>query len=173
MSQHSYSRCWLHLIWATLNRESMLDQAAAARLSKFLYEYAESKSIYLKINFVNSDHVHTLIDLPTACTIESAAQWFKGASSRWIGEQKLLRGHFYWGRGYGVFSVSQSHVDRVCKYIARQPEHHRKRSFLEEYEMFVRRHGLKWHDDAKNLINPSLQGGGDHGARTMSGLTPP
>jgi len=141
----------VHLLWATLDREPMLDKKAAAKLSAFLYDYAASKQIYMKINFVNADHVHALIDLPTSCTIENVAQWLKGASSHWIGEQKLVRGHFYWGRGYGVFSVSESHVERVCRYIAGQEEHHRKRSFLEEYELFVRRHGLKWHDDGKPL----------------------
>src|SRR5262245_36844988 len=120
MSLHSYSRCWLHVVWATLDREPMLEKPAAVKLSQYFYEYAESKGIYLKINFVNADHVHMLIDLPTSCTIENVVQWFKGASSHWIGQQKLLRGHFYWGRGYGVFSVSHSHVERVCKYIAEQ-----------------------------------------------------
>ena len=151
MSLHSYSRMWLHLIWATLDREPMLTKPVAAKLSKYLYDYAESKKIYLKINFVNADHVHALIDLPTGVTIEEAAQLFKGASSHWIGEQKLVHGKFHWGRGYGVFSVSHSHLDRVCQYITNQEEHHRTRGFMEEYEMFVRRHGLAWRADAETL----------------------
>src|SRR5205085_5585759 len=84
MSVHSYSRCWLHLIWGTLNRERVLRKDAAARVSRYLSEYAETKNIYMKINFVNADHVHALVDLPTGLTIEELVQLLKGSSSHWI-----------------------------------------------------------------------------------------
>jgi REP element-mobilizing transposase RayT len=64
MALHSYSRCWVHLIWGTLNREKVLNKEAAARVSHYLHEYAETKSLYMKINYVNADHVHALVDLP-------------------------------------------------------------------------------------------------------------
>ena len=70
MSVHSYSRCWLHLIWETLNREELLNKEAAARLSRYLTEYADTKHVYMKINYVNADHVHALVDLPTNLSIE-------------------------------------------------------------------------------------------------------
>ena len=70
MSTHSYSRCWLHLIWATLNRERSLTKTAAAKLSGFFHEYSQSKDIYMKINYVNAEHVHALIDLPTKYSIK-------------------------------------------------------------------------------------------------------
>ncbi len=146
MSLHSYSRCWLHLVWATLDREPMLPKPAAAKASQFLIGYAKEKGIYMKINYFNADHVHTLIDLPTNKTIEEVAQLFKGGSSHWINENRLLRGRFSWGRGYGAFSVSHSDVDRVAAYIAGQEEHHRKRSFVAELELFVKRYGLEWRD---------------------------
>src|SRR5262245_40896617 len=65
MSTHSYSRCWLHLIWETLRREPMLDKRAAAKASINLSEYSLEKGIYMKINYCNTDHTHALIDLPT------------------------------------------------------------------------------------------------------------
>ena len=125
----------------------MLTKPAAAKVSGFLSNYSMEKGIYMKINYVNPEHVHTLIDLPTNKTIEEVAQLFKGGSSHWINEEKLLRGRFAWGRGYGAFSVSQSDVDRVSAYIARQPEHHRKKSFSEEFELFVKKYGLEWHEE--------------------------
>src|SRR5881628_612107 len=80
MSMHSYSRCWIHLIWGTLNREKLLNKTAAARVSRYVAEYAEKEGIYMKINYVNADHVHTLIDLPTALSVEKVMQLLKGAS---------------------------------------------------------------------------------------------
>jgi putative transposase len=147
MSLHSYSRCWLHMVWATLDREPMLPKIAAAEASRFLTDYSIRKGIYMRINHFNSDHVHALIDLPTNKTIEEVAHLFKGGSSHWINEHKLLRGRFSWGRGYGAFSVSHSDIDRVSAYVAGQEEHHRKRTFAEEYKLFVKKYGLEWQDD--------------------------
>ena len=74
MSTHSYSRCWLHLIWETLRREPMLDKRAAAKASANLSQYSYEKGIYMKINFFNADHTHALIDLPTNLTIEQVVR---------------------------------------------------------------------------------------------------
>jgi len=144
MSLHSYSRVWLHLVWATLERRPLLDQTAAAKLSAYLQEYARQKGIYMKINYVNADHVHALVDLPTHLSIEDIMQLLKGASAHWINEQNLVPGKFGWVRGYGVFSVSESVVPEVCAYIAKQEEHHRKKNFVDELKLFVERHGLEW-----------------------------
>ena len=79
MSKHSYSRCWLHLIWTTLDREPILDRRSGAKASRFLSNYAEEKGIYMKINYFNPEHVHTLIDLPTNKCIEEVIQLFNVA----------------------------------------------------------------------------------------------
>jgi len=147
MSTHSYSRIWLHLIWETLSREPMLNRQAAAQASKFLTGYAEEKGIYMKINYLNAEHTHALIDLPTNKCVEDVIQLFKGGSSFWINDQKLLTNRFAWGKGYGAFSVSHSDVARVANYIARQEKHHRKKTYAQEYELFVKRYGLEWRDE--------------------------
>jgi REP-associated tyrosine transposase len=147
VSRHSYSRCWLHLIWTTLNREPMLTKPAAVKASQFLTGYALEKGVYMKINYFNQDHVHTLIDLPTSKSIEEIVQLFKGSSSHWINENRLLRGRFSWGRGYGAFSVSHSHAEQVAAYIANQEEHHRKKTFNDEFETFVKKYGLEWREE--------------------------
>jgi putative transposase len=125
----------------------MLTKPAAAKVSRFLTNYSLEKRIYMKINYFNPEHVHTLIDLPTNKCIEDVIQLFKGSSSHWINENKLLRGKFAWGRGYGAFSVSHSDIERVAAYIAGQEKHHRKKSFRDEFELFVKKYGLEWHDD--------------------------
>jgi REP element-mobilizing transposase RayT len=125
----------------------MFSPEVAGRVSRFLSDYARENGICMKTNFVNADHVHVLIDLPTGMPIEQTTKLFKGASSHWINEQNLVVGRFGWGRGYGCFSVSQSDVDRVCAYIAGQAEHHRVKTFAEEYERFVKAYGLAWQED--------------------------
>ena len=147
MSLHSYSRVWVHLVWATLERRPLIGKAAAVKVSAHLTRYAGEKSIYMKINFVNPDHVHALVDLPTNLSIEELMHAFKGESSHWINQNSLIPGKFAWGRGYGVFSVSHSGVGEVAKYIAEQEQHHRKRGFTEELKLLVERYGLRWRDD--------------------------
>jgi putative transposase len=99
MSLHSYSRCWVHSIWGTLNREKLLNRTAAKRVSRYLDEYAENKGVYMKINYVNADHVHALVDLPTALSIEDLTQLLKGGSSHWINSNDIITGKFAWSRG--------------------------------------------------------------------------
>ncbi len=92
----------------------------------------------MKVNYVNSDHVHALIDLPTNITVEDVLHLYKGSSSNWINKQVNFK--FFWGKGYGAFSVSESNLDRVAGYIITQEEHHRKKSYTEEYEEFLKKH---------------------------------
>src|SRR6266446_2121263 len=86
------------------------------------------------------------------CQRACPSQFFKGGSSHWINQNALIPGKFAWGRGYGVFSVSHSGVGEVANYIAKQDEHHRKRSYSQELRLFVERYGLKWRDD--KIIDP-------------------
>ena len=103
--------------------------------------------MYMKINYVNADHVHALIDLPTGLSIEDVVQLFKGSLSHWINSNDVVKGKFAWGRGYGAFSVSESNVGAVARYIAGQEEHHRMRTFADEWKEFIERHGLQWRPD--------------------------
>lgn len=96
----------------------------------------------MKINYVNADHVHTLLDLPTNLCVEDCAKLLKGSSSHHINQNRLINTKFFWGRGYGAFSVSASQLDVVVKYIKNQEEHHRVKSFAEEYKMFIEKYGL-------------------------------
>ena len=146
MSVHSYSRCWIHLIWGTLSRERLLNKKPAAELSRYLDEYAGGQGVYMKINFVNADHVHALIDLPTGFSIEKAVQLLKGSSSHWVNSNELVTGKLR-GAENTLLSVSHSNVDLVARYIADQEEHHRLKTFTEELREFIDPHGLRWHHE--------------------------
>lgn len=147
MSVHSYSRCWLHMIWATKNRQRVSDREARKVISAHLNENAKEKEIYVKINYMNADHIHALIDLPTKYSIEDIAKLLKGELSYWINQNDIIPNKFSWGRGYGAFSVSHSIVSKVAEYIAKQEKHHKKMTFQQEYRSFVEKYGLVWHDD--------------------------
>ena len=141
MSVRSYTRIWLHLIWGTYNHENYLpDRNLRKQLSKYFYSYSEEKNIYMKINYVNSDHVHAIIDLPTNITIEDLFHLYKGSSSNWV--NKRIKYKFSWSKGYAAFSVSESNLEKVVKYVRNQEEHHRKISFIQEYEEFLKKYKI-------------------------------
>jgi putative transposase len=125
----------------------VLPKEAGLKVSNFLFDYAKSKGIFMKTNYVNPDHVHAVIDLPTKYSIEEALKLLKGGSSHWINENRIIGTKFHWGRGYGAFSVSQSNLADVVSYIANQEEHHRKKSFSQELASFVKAYGLQWQDE--------------------------
>jgi putative transposase len=148
MSLHSYSKCWIHVVWGTLNREKLLpEKKIRKKISDYLYEYSRSKKIFMKKNYVNSDHVHALIDMPTSISIEDMMHLLKGSSSHWINQHDLLNTKFSWGRGYGAFTVSESVLNKVVQYIENQEEHHKKKTFTEEYQSFIQAYGLLYTHD--------------------------
>ena len=142
MSVRSFTKIWIHLIWGTKNREKSLpDREFRKKVSQHLTQNSADKNIYMKINYVNADHVHTLIDLPTNKTIEDVSRLLKGELSSWINTELPLK--FNWGVGYAAFSVSESKLNTVVEYIKNQEEHHKRISFEEEYEEFLRGYNIK------------------------------
>ena len=142
MAIHSYTRCWLHLVWGTLDDEKILPLEVRKKLSQYFYTYSEKKGIYMRINYVMPDHVHTLIDLPTHISIEDVFHLLKGSSSHWINQNKFLEAKFAWAKGYAGFSVSHSNSKDVMHYILHQETRHWKMPFTEEYERLIKKHGL-------------------------------
>jgi len=143
MSLHSYTKLWVHIIWETLNREKLLNEKARKLVSEYLFNYSKEKNIFMKINYVNPEHVHTLINLPTNLSIEDTIKLFKGSSSHFINQDGIVPGKFSWGRGYAAFSASESQLEKVVEYIRNQREHHRVKSYAEEYDLFMRKYGFK------------------------------
>jgi REP element-mobilizing transposase RayT len=88
-----------------------------------------------------ADHVHLLIGLKPTHALADVLRTLKGDSSKWIHEE-LRQNDFAWQEGYGAFTVSKSDVDAVRRYVQDQEEHHRKRTFQEEYRALLERHGI-------------------------------
>ena len=89
-----------------------------------------------------ADHVHVVTMLPRTLSQAQLIEQIKKASSKWIKALDARYRSFFWQRGYSAFSVSSSQFDAVLQYIETQPEHHRARTFQEEYRELLRRHGI-------------------------------
>jgi len=133
-----YVRIWVHLVWTTHNREPYLSKDIRRKLFVHTKENAKAKGIYL--DFINGylEHVHCLISMNAEQNISKIAHLLKGESSYWINKNQLSRSKFFWQDDYYVKSVSDSEINRVRDYIRNQEEHHRKKTFQEEYDEFIK-----------------------------------
>jgi len=106
-------------------------------------EYATEKDFHLDMINGTEDHLHCLLSLNPKFAISDIVNELKGESSHWINEQNMMKVKFTWQRGFGAFSVSESNVKLVRKYILNQEKHHRKMSFKQEWESLLRKHNIK------------------------------
>ncbi len=147
MSLHSYNKIWIHLIWEIPAFQKIVSPDSRKIISDFLNNYSKAKDIFMQINFVNADHIHALVDMPTNLSVEDCIRLYKGASSFYINKNRITRSKFSWEKGYGALSVSPSKLGIVTDYIRNQEEHHRKKSFKEEYELFLENYGIKFEEN--------------------------
>jgi REP element-mobilizing transposase RayT len=134
----------IHLIFSTKNRETFLSEDI--RLDLHAYMATVLNNLGCPVLLINSveDHVHLLFDLGRTVSISTAVEEVKKTSSKWIKTKGPTLSLFAWQAGYGAFAVSESNVPEVRGYIANQAEHHRKRSFQEEYRSFLERHRIAY-----------------------------
>lgn len=138
-----YIRIWIHLIFSTKNRDRLISGELKPKLLKHIRENAKKKDIY--IDFINcvEDHCHILISLGSSQAISETARLIKGESSNWANKNKLSKTNFRWQEEYIAVSVSESQVNKVRNYIKNQEEHHRIKTFSEEYNLFLEKYNFK------------------------------
>ena len=144
----SFVKVYLHCVWSTKNRIPYLDSIELRqKVWNHIRENAIQKGIY--IDFINgySDHCHCLISLGVDQNIQKVIQLIKGESSFWINKNELTKEKFQWQEEYFAVSVSESILDKVREYIKNQEEHHKKKSFQEEYDEFILKYGFKMVDN--------------------------
>jgi len=139
---HTSSNILLHFIFSTQGRRPLIKAAFRADLFAYLGGIIrEMNGTALIINGI-ADHVHMLVRIRPVHSAAQIVRVVKANSSRWVHEK--WDAGFAWQTGYGVFSVSESSVAAVTKYIAEQEEHHRKHSFQEEYIAFLKKNKVAY-----------------------------
>ncbi len=141
---HSYISTYVHYVFSTKYRRKIITPALENRLYPYMAGIArKNKMRALAINGIE-DHVHLLIALPSTITIGRGIQLIKGTSSRWVCQTFPEHSWFQWQIGYGAFSVSYYHIDKIIAYIRRQKIHHRRVGFKREYVSLLERHGMDY-----------------------------
>jgi len=142
----AYIKIWVHIVWTTKNRERVLTKPARKILFPHIRENAKSKNIYLDFIGGHLEHIHCLISLNAEQTIAKTMQLIKGEAAFWFNRNLDKGNKLEWQDEYFAVSVSESKIDAVRNYIKKQEEHHKKKSFQEEYDEFIQKHGFtKFH----------------------------
>jgi REP element-mobilizing transposase RayT len=132
-----YNNLYTHFIFTTLHRLPLILEKHRERIEKYITGIINNNNSHLYSIYANPEHVHFLVSRSSKLSEESLATRVAESSERFINENKLCEHEFAWQESAAAFSVSKSDVDKVCKYILNQKEHHRKMTFAEEYEQFI------------------------------------
>ena len=134
---NTYTQVHLKFVFAPKYRASLINSNWENDLYKYITGVVQNNGH--KMISVNGmpDHVHILVGFRATQSIADFMQDVKAGSSKWINDNKYCNGRFEWQTGYGAFSYSKSQLPAVIRYIENQKEHHRKKTFLEEYKLFL------------------------------------
>lgn len=143
---NTYTSLNYHVVFSTKNREPWLESQILERLWPYLGGIARDNGMKaLEVGGV-ADHVHLLISIPASMALSKAVQLVKGGSSHWLKDTFPKLAGFSWQDGYGAFTVSQSQLSIIQTYIRNQEEHHRTRTFEEEYRAFLKKNHVEFDD---------------------------
>ena len=140
----SLANVLLHLIFSTKNRTACLDADVRPSLHAYLATVARNADCECPRVGGTVDHVHLAIRFSRTITIAKLVEELKTSSTKWIKTRSPKLAGFAWQRGYGAFSVGPADIDALLAYIDTQEEHHRTRTFQEEYRTFLKKYGVEY-----------------------------
>lgn len=141
----SLAKIWTHLIFSTKDRYPFLgDERVRNDMHAYLASILKTHNCPTLIIGGVADHIHALFVLSKNDSIANVVYELKRSSSKWAKTQGLRK--FSWQAGYGAFSVSESNVEKVRGYVARQEQHHRRKTFEEEFREFLKRYKVVYNE---------------------------
>ena len=140
---NTFSQIYLQFVFAVKGRQSLIRKENKEELHKYITGLVQNRKAKLLAVNCMSDHTHLFVGFKPSVLIADFIKEIKVESNEFINHKKWVMGRFSWQEGYGVFSYSHSHIDRVIKYVLNQEKHHQRRSFRNSISNCYR--GLKSH----------------------------
>lgn len=140
----SLSQLYVHLIFSTKDRFPFLKDDIRDRVQGYLATVVRDMGSPFVVVGGIDDHVHILFDMGRIHAAKDFVEHIKRESSKFVKTLRSNLDKFYWQRGYGIFSVSPTHRESVVRYIKNQEEHHREKTFQDEYRDFLNRYGIEF-----------------------------
>ncbi|MFU8844082.1 MAG: IS200/IS605 family transposase [Bacteroidales bacterium] len=144
---NTFTQFYAHLIFSPKNRDALIRKIWKNELEKYITGIVQNNGHKMLAIGSMPDHIHIFIGYNVNQLIPDLVETIKTSSNAWIKKNQLSKSKFEWQRGYGGFSHSRSHIDKVVKYILNQEEHHRKKSFREEYLAILKKNEIEYKDE--------------------------
>lgn len=144
---NTYSQIYIHVVFAVKGRASLISPNWKEDLYKYITGIVSARSQKLLIINGMPDHLHLLIGAKPDCCLSDLVRDIKAGSSKFIHDSGKVQGRFEWQKGFGAFSVSTSQLDVLFRYIRNQEEHHKKKTFLQEYKETLERHHIDFNSN--------------------------
>jgi REP element-mobilizing transposase RayT len=141
---NTYTQIYIQIVFAVKGRQNLILKEKREELQKFITGIVHNRGQKLFAVYAMPDHVHMLVSMSPTITISDLVRDIKAGSSKFINDQKWMTEKFNWQEGYGAFSYSKSSVDVVVKYILNQEEHHKNKSFKNEYLEFLEKFDIEY-----------------------------
>lgn len=148
----TYTQIHIQGIFAVQSRECIIQNNWRDELYKYITGVIKNNKHKPIVINGSPDHIHVLFGMRPSQSLADLMQDIKSNSSRWINEKRFLKGRFQWQEGFGAFSYGKSQLSDVIKYINNQEEHHKKRTFIEEYKELLRLFEVEY--DEKYIFKP-------------------
>jgi REP element-mobilizing transposase RayT len=133
-----YNNLYVHFVFTTQNRLPTILEKHRQRIEKYITGIVNNNHCHLYSIYANPEHVHFLVSCAPNIDPESLATIIANSSEQFINDNKLRVGLFHWQQSCSAFSVSKKDVDKVCKYILNQEEHHKKQTAKDEHDIFIK-----------------------------------
>ena len=140
----SFVKNYIHIVFSTKNRQPFIDKSIKSELHAYLGGICKEVGCPVITTGGVEDHVHILCMLSKRISLSELVRTIKANSSKWMKTQGAQYANFYWQRGYGGFSVNPLKAEVVKKYIENQKEHHKNRTFKEEYHLFLKKYEIAY-----------------------------
>lgn len=143
---NTYSQIYVHVVFRVGNKFIIINKAHKERIHKYINGIIKAQN--QKLIVINSvdDHIHLLIGIKPKIALSDLIRIVKNNSSKFINQNKWMKGKFKWQEGFGAFSIGHSQLDKVINYIQNQEKHHMKKSFREEYLMLLKKYEIDYDD---------------------------
>lgn len=143
----TYSQIYIQVVFSVQNRKALIHDSWEDELHKYITGIIQNKG--QKLIAINGmpDHIHIFIGMKPNCCLSDLVREIKKSSNSFINEKQFTPIPFYWQEGFGAFSYSFSHIDKVVQYIKNQKTHHRKKTFKEEYLEFLEKFKIECKDE--------------------------
>lgn len=148
---NTYTQLYIHLIFAVKGRQHLINSTWEEDLYKYITAVIQNDGHKLIAINGMPDHIHIVYGLKPAIAIADTVKDIKRATSNWINKQNYCVGKFAWQEGYGAFSYSRSQLNDLVNYVLQQKQHHKKKTFKEEYVDMLERFGVDY--DAQYLFD--------------------